>query len=451
MSAQPSPSPPSATDHAVTLRTRRVFVLDLGGRIALSVALALALSAVAWDALVPLLERGARGEVAAGVMGQGLGWVHEQVARAPRGERPRLVQQIAATLAHPLWIEARAVAEARGGGERLTAPSLAGPPHQALLLMPLDADEVLVAGPVLPLPSARARLGLPLFALSSAALVAFVGVALPIRRRLRRLEQAARSLASGDLGVRVADPSRDVIGVLGASFDRMAEALQRSLFEREQLLQAVSHELGTPLARMRFYVEALEGARDDELRHRRLADLDRALIEVDRLSVELASWVELDAGRGRAEAIDLVGLVRDVVADARLDASEAVTVRAQLAEGVALEVHGDTRQLHRALGNVVRNAVRYARTQVVVEGRVEGDGVRLEVRDDGPGIPAEHRERVFQPFTRVEASRSRSSGGMGLGLAIVSRIVRSHGGWTRIEDAPEGGALVVTWWPRSRR
>ena len=430
---------------------RGVFVLDLGGKIALSIALALALSAAAWEALVPLIERGARDEVASRVMGQGLLWAQQQVARTPRAERPRLVEEIAATLSHPLWIEPRTVAEARRGGEALSGPSLAGPPHHTLLLMPLDADEVLVAGPVLPTPSARARLGLPLFVLGSAALVAFVGVAVPIRRRLRRLEQAARSLASGDLGVRVEDPSRDVIGTVGASFDRMAEALERSLFEREQLLQAVSHELGTPLARMRFYVEALEGARDDDVRHRRLADLDRALIEVDRLSVELASWVELDARRGRGETVDLGALVREVVADAGLDAGEAVTVRAQLPEAVALEVHGDTRQLHRALGNVVRNAMRYARSQVVVEGRAEGDGVRLEVRDDGPGVPVEHRERVFQPFTRVEASRSRSSGGMGLGLAIVSRIVRTHGGWTRIEDAPEGGASVVTWWPREQR
>lgn len=426
-------------------------VLDLGGRIALSVALALALSAVAWEALVPLIERSARDEVAMRVMGQGLGWAQQQVARAHGPDRERLVQQIAATLSHPLWLEARAQAEARLEVERLEAPVLVGPPHHTLILMPLDAAEVLVAGPVLPTPSSLARVGLPLFVLSSAALVAFVGVALPIRRRLRRLDRAARSLASGDLAVRVRDPSRDVIGAVADSFDRMAEALERSLFEREQLLQAVSHELGTPLARMRFYVEALEGARDDELRHKHLVDLDRALVEIDRLSLELASWVELDAGRGRAEPIDLAGLVSEVVLDAEQDTIATITVRARVPTDAPLELCGDTRQVHRALGNMVRNAVRYARTQVVVEARPEGEGVRIEVRDDGPGIPVEHRERVFQPFTRVEPSRSRSSGGMGLGLAIVSRIVRTHGGWVRVEDAPEGGASVVSWWPREPR
>jgi len=113
-----------------------------------------------------------------------------------------------------------------------------------------------------------------------------------------------------------------------------------------------------------------------------------------------------------------------------------------------LVIHADQRQFQRAIENLLRNAVRYAQSRIVVAVGVQPAEVAIEIRDDGPGIPAEQRARVFEPFVHIESPRSGAHRGLGLGLAIVRHIVEAHGGAVTVDEAKEGGAALRTTWPR---
>ncbi|MEL6340069.1 MAG: ATP-binding protein, partial [Myxococcota bacterium] len=120
-------------------------------------------------------------------------------------------------------------------------------------------------------------------------------------------------------------------------------------------------------------------------------------------------------------------------------------------DGVSDEVlvRVPARDVHRCVDNLLRNAERYASSKIVIRVTLDRDEVQLAVRDDGPGVPGEHRERIFEPFGRGEASRTRSAGGVGLGLAIVRRLLERAGGSVRVDDHPDGGAVFVVRWPRA--
>jgi two-component system sensor histidine kinase RstB len=235
------------------------------------------------------------------------------------------------------------------------------------------------------------------------------------------------------------EEGHDAIGELAQSFNGMAGRIQELFEQREQLLQAVSHEIGTPLARVRFHLEALEDARDDAARMKRVAAVDKELREIDRLAIELTSWVEANRKAPDRVSVDLSGMLRETAEhEGRGTVQLVVEIPPEPLRAVV-----DPVQIQRAIDNVVRNALRYAKSRVVLSARPVEGGCRIEIRDDGPGIPAADRRRVLEPFARLEPSRSRAHGGMGLGLAITHRIVVAHGGSLTIETAPEGGAAIV--------
>jgi signal transduction histidine kinase len=158
-------------------------------------------------------------------------------------------------------------------------------------------------------------------------------------------------------------------------------------------------------------------------------------------------WVQSEDVALKRQSFDVVKPLSDLAVLAELHAPDdrEVLVHAELPEKA--EVHADPRLFQRALENLLRNAVRYGKSVVEVS-IAEIDGyLHVVVDDDGPGIPVEERERVLQPFVRIEADRDRDTGGAGLGLAIVSRIVRRHGGTISVDDAPLGGARITTTWP----
>ena len=158
------------------------------------------------------------------------------------------------------------------------------------------------------------------------------------------------------------------------------------------------------------------------------------------------SRYEAGAAPEQHDAVDARDRVRRLVA--RLEPLHPErTLSMDLSGDPPPAMRASERAFDRAVGNVVSNALRYGRSEVRVELEVAGDRLRVAVCDDGPGIPPEDRARVLQPFARLDASRNRGSGGVGLGLAIVARIVATHGGTLRIEDAALGGARVVTEWP----
>ncbi|GAB6064531.1 sensor histidine kinase [Deferrisoma palaeochoriense] len=282
-----------------------------------------------------------------------------------------------------------------------------------------------------------------------AGLVCF-GLARYLAAPVRAIREATRELAAGNLGVRVGPRlgrRRDEIADLGRDFDRMAERIQALLESHRTLLRDVSHELRSPLARLRV---ALELARADA-GPAALPSLERAEREIGRLDhligeVLTLSRLQAAAPKLRRERIDLAGLAEAIAADARFEAPDR-EVRVSV-EG-SVEVEGDPELLRRALENVVRNAVRHtpAGGEVRVEVGAGGGEARVAVLDAGPGVPEVDLERIFEPFRRVERARERGAGGAGLGLAIARSAVEAHGGRTSAENRPEGGLRVEARFP----
>jgi two-component system sensor histidine kinase RstB len=282
-------------------------------------------------------------------------------------------------------------------------------------------------------------------------LMAFL-LAAPLVRRLRGLERAAARISEGDLQARAAATSKDAIGSLARRFNAMADKVQGLLERQQELIQAVSHELRTPTARIRFGLEMLAGDQTEQGRQRRIEAIDEDLVELDQLVEELLLYIR--SGEGalelNREEVDPEAEIAALVERLR-ELRSGVEVQIRTQEGDRRAVSADRRFFRRALSNLLSNALKHARSRVVVQIEAgPGESVQIGVRDDGPGVPEEQRQRIFEPFARLDASRSRESGGAGLGLAIVDRIVRSHGGEITVGEAEEGGAAFLTRWPVAR-
>ncbi len=269
-----------------------------------------------------------------------------------------------------------------------------------------------------------------------------------ITRPVRALGAATRVLAGGDLTARVAakvSARRDEFGTLARDFDAMAGRLRALLLGREQLLRDVSHELRSPLARMRVALGLARQPGGEPAR-----ELDRLETEVerlDRLIGQMLHLTRLDAtsAEALAEDVDLVELLDDIARDATFEAQASQIGIQWLPPAAPLVVRGNAAWLASALENVVRNALRYTAKGSDVEVRLQAQatGVCIEVRDHGPGVPAAELGRIFEPFHRVAESRARDSGGDGIGLAITARVLAAHGGRAWAENAVGGGLRVL--------
>ena len=259
---------------------------------------------------------------------------------------------------------------------------------------------------------------------------------------LRSLRRTVERFGQGDFSARAALNRKDEFGALSRAFDQMAERIETLLVAERQLLQDVSHELRSPLARLGFAVEL---ARTSDNRETALARIQK---EVDRLSVLVGELLQLTRAEGdpsarNLEEVPLHDFLRDLVEDCSLEASVR-SCRIDLRVAHPLVLLGERELLHRAIENVVRNAIRHAPPGTAVEVSLDAlpDGARIAVRDYGPGVPEPLLDDIFRPFVRVETDRGRSSGGVGLGLAIVRRAVQLHRG--RVEARNANPGLCVT-------
>ncbi len=259
----------------------------------------------------------------------------------------------------------------------------------------------------------------------------------PVARQLRHVENAAKAIASGDLNARVNESRVHAVKPLAHSFNFMAERTESLVKSHRELLQAVSHELRTPLARIRFAADLIGTAKTDQERQRRLAAVDEATQQLDDLVGELLTYVRADSGDVKVapENVSVAELFSEVI-----KANEPLhpSLDFQLAGDCDdLVVVADRAGLMRALNNLTRNAARFAKHRVVLSAQKIDHGISICVDDDGPGVSEADREKIFQPFIRLEGT---SDSGSGLGLALVDRIIRSHGGDVRVDDSPGGGA-----------
>jgi two-component system sensor histidine kinase CpxA len=296
-----------------------------------------------------------------------------------------------------------------------------------------------------------------------AGLVA-LGLARYLSAPTARLRRVTRQLASGDLSARVGAEMggrRDELAELGRDFDLMAGRIESLVLAERRLLGDISHELRSPLARLRVALDLALQSADPETR-RFLDRIDRESERLNGLIGQLLTLTRLESAGAEAglELVDLAPLVKEIAADADFEArTNDRTVEVVAAE--ECRITGSVELVRSAIENVVRNAVRYtpAGTRVEIALRREpapagahADDTSCEnpartlavigVRDYGPGVPEETLPNLFRPFFRVADARDRQSGGVGLGLSITARAVRFHRGQVRASNAPDGGLLI---------
>ena len=250
-----------------------------------------------------------------------------------------------------------------------------------------------------------------------------------ITARLERLRGRVEELGAGDLRTRVEVEGRDEVADLARSFNRAAQRIERLVEAQRTLLASASHELRSPLTRIRVAIELLAGSERPELRERVSRDVE----ELDALIGEilLASRLDaLDALEGR-EDVDLLALL----------AEEGARTGARV-EGEPVSIQGHARLLRHLVRNLLANAVRHAAGSPVEAcvSPLDAGGARLFVADRGPGVSEPERERIFEPFYRRAGTRSGEGAGVGLGLALVRRIARHHGGEVRCLPREGGGS-----------
>jgi signal transduction histidine kinase len=268
---------------------------------------------------------------------------------------------------------------------------------------------------------------------------------------LRELASAARAMAHGDYARRVTATSRDEVGDLARAFNEMSRQLSEVDRLRRDLVANASHELRTPLGALRAQLENIidgvepgdSAAIEDALRQvERLTDLVDQLLDLSKLE---SGAVPLELSEIRADA-----LLDQVVAEWSEPASSR-GVRIELEPGSPeLVLRVDADRMRQVLANLVANAIRHSPEvgRVLLSARAEGSTTRLEVADEGPGIPADDLERVFERFYRSDPARSADVGGAGLGLAIARWIVELHGGTIRAATADPTGCRIVVELPR---
>ena len=259
---------------------------------------------------------------------------------------------------------------------------------------------------------------------------------------LRRMAATADEVRAGDLTPRLREEvaAAPELQALITGFNRMLERLDLAFSNQRRFVSDASHELRTPLTAIRGQIEVL--ARNPEPNAEEVGRVEAVTLqEIDRMEQlveELLALARLDElSKMEMREVDLGGLLREL---AENDPSHAE--RQGIAAG---RVRGNAELLTRAVRNLLANARRHAGDsgRVVLSATAVGDRLTIAVEDDGPGIPASERERVFERFHRVDESRARDSGGSGLGLAICREIVAAHGGRIWIEDSPLGGARVA--------
>ena len=273
--------------------------------------------------------------------------------------------------------------------------------------------------------------------------IAIAAGAFPVVRRLTRrlesLKQGVEQFGAGQLHHRVDVSGRDEVAAVASSFNVAAARVEALVRSHQSLLANASHELRSPLARMKMAVSMLEDATPAQ-RDRLRSEIDTNVAELDALVEEVLLASRLDAAPAidAADRVDLLGLAAEEAA--RVDAA---------VDGASVTVTGEERLLRRALRNLLENARRYGGADIEVLVQSSEGQAQLHVCDRGPGVPQDMRERIFEPFFRLPG-HAEQAGGVGLGLSLVSQIAQRHGGSVRCEAREGGGSCFVLSLPLAR-
>jgi two-component system OmpR family sensor kinase len=262
-------------------------------------------------------------------------------------------------------------------------------------------------------------------------------------RELQNLSAVANAFGAGNLSIRAKVKKSASIYPLAKQINRMASSIQMLIDTQKHLLHSVSHELRTPIARLEFGMELLRQAAPDHATELRIDAMQKDLNELNALISELLSMAKLEQqGSEQFSPFDLLITVKDCIDSLHHELSRyALTTRFLIHVNI---YNGDQRLLTRAVGNLLRNAAKYAENKICMTlTSTSNHNIEIMVEDDGAGIPEIDREHIFEPFYRLDRSRDRATGGFGLGLTIARKAVQLHGGTLTVKQSELGGACFV--------
>ncbi len=270
----------------------------------------------------------------------------------------------------------------------------------------------------------------------------------PLERKLQLIQVGVNEVSHGNLDVQVQVIGQDEIARLSATFNAMTAHIKRLIESQRELTRAVSHELRTPVARIRFAVDMLADTDDEDSRFMQRDYIDEDIESLNGLIDEILTYAKLEEGSPKLdlEPVNLRELLEQIERETNA-LGKPIKIVTDLPSNKVTAI-ADKRYLHRVIQNLAGNALRYAETTIIISAGVKKGNAFVSVEDDGHGIPEEDREKVFIPFSRLDDSRTRASGGYGLGLSIVSRIAFWFNGSMKVDESEKlGGARFVMTWP----
>lgn len=286
------------------------------------------------------------------------------------------------------------------------------------------------------------------------ALMAFIAISLALQvfiwvrphwQEMLRIESAAQRFGDGHMTERIHFDSNSSFLRLGVAFNQMADNITALIVSKKRLIDGIAHELRTPLARLRYRLEMSDNLADEESQA-----LNHDISQLDALIDELLTYARLDRPQN-----ELILSTPDLPVWLNTHVQDVQAVNPQRVVSVGLldiTDYGalDMRLMERVLDNLLNNALRYSLARVDARLTCQNGIATLTVDDDGPGIPPDEQQRVFEPFVRLDPSRDRATGGCGLGLAIVGSIAQAMEGEVTCEASPTGGARFRFSWPVRR-
>jgi signal transduction histidine kinase len=372
--------------------------------------------------------------------------VETRLATAPPDERVALAADIADELGVGVQLLERDEVHVNAIAEHRLAPLTDAGGNTSYLHDAPSIDAIVRLGPITE-PDQGLLLDLlpPIFYLS---IFVVVGLWLrPLLRDINVISRGAQRFAADYREPPTTADSTTELTSLAQNLDEMAGKLSGLLRSQKELIAALSHEMRTPLARLRFALAVLDDKAEEELR-KKLHAMNDDVQEIDDLVSSMLNYARLDHP-------DIEMHWQDVPVDNWIDLlikrapGESVQIDTRTSDAPDT-VRMDPRLMELALSNLLVNASKYAEQHVRCSLACEDGDYVLTVEDDGPGVPAHEREAVFKAFTRIDGSRNRETGGYGLGLAIVARVAELHGGSARVDASPDlGGARFVLRWSSS--
>lgn len=334
-------------------------------------------------------------------------------------------------------IRAGGVVSASAGSDRLIWYKRIADSDSVLVLRSPDADET--RSPI--------YFGLLVVFYLGIALVVFLWV-WPLSRDLSRLEKHTRVIGKEDAPDEIAVAPTSTVFNLTMAFNRMAKRIRELINSHKEMTYAVSHELRTPLARMKFAL-AMVGDPVDAQVKKQLDSIHQDVTEMENLISALLSYAGFEQESRQLDRRDghMQDLLNEIRARIYRDNPTAVAIHIQ-DESAGEPFNCEWKLMECVILNLLQNAARFAREKIIVELRMTDKAFEVAIEDDGPGIPPDQRSRVFQSFVRLYNEDKSQTSGFGLGLAIVQRIMKWHGGEAVFVDSHHGGARIVLNWPR---